>query len=111
MEKESQVPGPYGLATSTRTPSYASNLNQPSTVRLAGRSEGASGITMYWLTPFNTNAWPTSPDPNDAPLINVPLLPPIMSSAFPSAGHQPIRSAGGGAHGGTGLTVSRAFEL
>jgi hypothetical protein len=48
------------------------------------------------LLPVKLKPSPTSPAAKPA-LVSVPLLPPIMSCAFPLPGHQETRPDGGGA--------------
>src|ERR671931_289443 len=57
------------------------------------------GTATKSSTPSTLNASPTSPDANVAPCCNTPLLPPIMSFAFPFPGHQLTSPAGGGVQG------------
>src|SRR5439155_22579491 len=53
------------------------------------------------------NACPTSPAAKVAPFCSVPLLPPMISIALPSPGHQLTRPDGGGVQtGGGALTVT-----
>ena len=64
----------------------ALNLTQPSTVSWAIPSiVGASGIATESSMPSKLNACPKRPGANVVPFWSVPLLPPIASSALPSA--------------------------
>src|SRR6516162_1736296 len=70
-----------------------------------------AGTEIYPLDPSSEKACPTSPGANPTPPTIKPLLVPTISLASPSAGHQEIKPACTGAHGGAGLTVSTALEL
>src|SRR4029077_12961392 len=75
------------------------NNTQASIVRFVGCRLGASGTWTELLVPSKLNAEPMKPAPLAVAVpVNVPLLVPAMSLAFPSAGHQLTTPAGIGKH-------------
>src|SRR2546421_12139334 len=85
---------------------------QTSTVKLAGRNTGESGIDTKPLVPSNVNDCPTTPAALAvAPPCSVPLFVPVISLALPSPGHQPTRPATGPTQLPGALTVSVATTL
>src|SRR3974390_3799817 len=70
-----------------------------------------AGTMIYPDDPLSKKACPTSPGKKLTPPMIKPLLALTMSFASPSPGHQEIKPAGDGAHGGAGLTVNSTLEL
>src|SRR5262245_39610472 len=87
--------------------SSESKRSQHATVKLAGLSEGASGICTKLFAPSNPSpVLTTAPTEAIAPPCSRPLFVPATSLAFPSPGHQPISPAGAATQSMGGTTVN-----
>src|SRR5260370_22496732 len=99
---------PASKSLSTAMPNWerVAGLIHASKVQLSVAVNGTLAKDTKSSTPSKLNAWPTSPAAKVAPLVSVPLLPPMMSVALPSAGHHPTSPDGADTQDGGAPVVS-----